>query len=73
MLKALLLKPDDSVAVIHRQINQPLVRLGAVEGGAQYRAIELRPFNLCRTQETRIRFQLTAPVNVSDLSLSAFS
>ncbi len=37
MLKALLLKPDDSVAVIHWKINQPLVRLGAVEGGAQYR------------------------------------
>ena len=38
VLKTLVLKPEDTVAVLHSKINLALVRVGAVDGGSQFQA-----------------------------------
>ena len=46
VFKTLVLKPEDSVSVIHSKITKALVRLGGVEGGSQYRAVAAEAFQL---------------------------
>jgi hypothetical protein len=46
VFKTLVLKPDDSVSVIHSKVTRALVRLGAVDGGSQFQSVAAEALQL---------------------------